>query len=114
MKDKEHHEKTPENLKWWISIDSAMTTSVGTNKELFHIIKTAENPTGTVSNSSELDSDLNAEMNDVGCMPFNEDGMANSFGMNDLIQCGFQVHMDSAEEIAFFQERWHCSKIHYN
>ena len=78
---------------------------MGTNKESFHGMETAENPTGTVSNGSELDSDLTAEMNDVGCVPFHEDGIVNSFGMNDLMERGFQVHMDSAEENCIFVEK---------
>ena len=86
MKDDEHCQETQENLKQWISIDSATTTSVGTNEELFHGIKMAKNPTGTVSNGSELDSDLTTELNNVGSVPFNKDGIANSFAMNDLIQ----------------------------
>ena len=38
---------------------------------------------GTVSNSSKLDLNLTPEMNNIGRMPFNEDGIANLFGMND-------------------------------
>ena len=86
MKDTEHSEETPENSKQWILIDSATTTSVGTNKELFHSIEVAVNPMGTVSNDGKLDLDLTAEMNNIGCLPFNEDGIANLFGMNDSIQ----------------------------
>ena len=64
-----------------------------------------ENPTRTVSNGGELDSDLASEVSNVGRMPFNKDGTANSFGMNDLVQHGFQVHMDSAEENCIFVEK---------
>ena len=38
-------------------------------------------------------------------MPFNKDGTANSFGMNDLAERGFQVCMDSAEENCIFVEK---------
>ena len=72
---------------------------------MFHSIETAENPTRTVSNGSELDLDLTAEINNVGCMLFNEDGIVNSFGMNDLIKHGFQVCMDSAEENCIFVKK---------
>ena len=89
MKDAEHCEKTPENLKWWILINSAMTTSMETNEESFHGIEVAENPMGMVSDKDKLDSNLTAEMNNIGHMPFNEDSIANLFRMNNLMKRGF-------------------------
>ena len=101
----EELEETPENLKRWLLIDSATTTSVGVNKNIFHSMQEAENPAGIISNGGELDLNLTAEMDGVGRMPFSEDGIANLFGMNDLIKRGFRVHMDSDEENAIFVEK---------
>ena len=105
VKNEEHHEETSENLKQWISIDSATTTSVGTNKEIFHSIQEAKNPTGIIGNGGELDLDSAAEINNVGGMPFNEDGMANLFSVNDLVERGFRVMMDSDQENCIFVEK---------
>ena len=105
VKNEECCEDTPENLKQWILIDSATTASMGTNKEIFHSIQAAENPTGTIGNGGELDLDLTAEVNIVGGMPFNEGRMENLFGMNDLVECGFRVMMDSDQENCIFVEK---------
>ena len=101
----EHFEETKENSKRWISIDSATATSMGTNKEMFHSIEIAKDPAGTISNGGELDLDCTAEMNNVGRMPFSEDGIANSFGMNDSCERGFRVHMDTDFENCIFVEK---------
>ena len=37
--------------------------------------------------------------------PFNEDGVANSFGVNDLTKRGFHVCTDSAKENCVFAEK---------
>ena len=78
---------------------------MGTNKELFHSIEPADDPTGTISDGGELDLNCTAEINNAGRMPFSEDGMANLFGMNDLVSRGFRVHMDTDQENCVFVEK---------
>ena len=78
---------------------------MGTNKELFHSIEVADDPTGTVSDGGELDLNCTVETNDVGRMPFSEDGMANPFGMNDSVSRGFCVCMDTDQENCIFVEK---------
>ena len=103
---REKLEETMENLKHWILIDSATTTSMGVNPEICTDIQAAENPTGIVSNGGELDLDFTANVNGVGRLPFNEDGITNLFGMNDLVERGFRVSMmDSDVENAIFVEK---------
>ena len=102
---REELEETSENLKRWILIDSATTTSMGVNSEICTDIQVAENPTGIVSNGGELDLDFTANVNGVGRLPFNEDGIANLFGMNDLVERGFRVSMDSDVKNAIFVEK---------
>ena len=87
----ECHEETQENLKRWSLADSTTTTNMRMNEEIFHDIEKAEDPSGMISIGGELDSDCTAEMNGAGRMTFNQDGMANSFGMKDFILQGFQV-----------------------
>ena len=86
-------------------MDSATTTSMGANKESFHSIELADDPTGTIGDVGKLDLNCTTETNNVGRMPFNKDGIANSFGMNNSIERGFCVHMDGAEENCIFAEK---------
>ena len=69
-----HHEETLENLKSWLSIDSATTASVGMNEDIFHSIEKAKDPSGTIGDAGKLDLHCTAEMNGVGRMSFNENG----------------------------------------
>ena len=78
---------------------------MGANKESFHSIELANGPTGTIGNGSKWDLNCITEMNDVGRMAFNEDDIANSFGVNNLIKRGFHAHMDSTEEICVFVKK---------
>ena len=83
-------------------MDSATTTSMGTNEELFHRVELADDPTGTISDGGKLDLNCTTEINDAGRMPFNKDGITNSFGVNNLIERGFRVCMDGTEENCVF------------
>ena len=100
-----HFKETLENLKRWLLIDSATTTSVGTNEDIFHSIELADDPTGMISNGGELDLNCTAEINNAGRRPFSEDGTANLFGMNTLASRGFCMCMDTDQENCIFAKK---------
>ena len=78
---------------------------VGTTYHLATSIEEAKDSSRTIGNGGELDLDQIAEIDGAGRMSLTENSTADLFGVNDLMQRGFCVCMDSNEENDVFVEK---------
>ena len=66
-------------------LDSGTTFSMLVNEELADEIVDADKPTNVITNAGERVINEQAKLSGLGNLCPNEDGLANLFGVNDLI-----------------------------
>ena len=89
--------------KWWndFILDSGTTFSMLANRRLADKVFQAREPIIMHTNAGHKTLNEEAEVPGFGDMYLNEEGLANIFGLDDLVKRGYRVKFDSDIENAF-------------